>query len=165
MSEPSEKTHSLAATAALGPPLLPPGTRSVSQGLRVANSAEFSVDDPIANSSRLPLPSSTEPASCSRWVTVASNGGTKPSSIREEQVVTTPRVDMLSLSCIGMPVRGLASPAAIRSSARDACSRATSSVTVTKARTRSSTAAIRSRCASASSTDDTSRLSSSSRAS
>ncbi len=38
------------------PPLDPPGTRLVSSGLRVGPNAEFSVLDPIANSSRLVLP-------------------------------------------------------------------------------------------------------------
>ena len=55
--------HSPAATAAAGPPLLPPGTRALSQGLCVGKKAEFSVDDPIANSSKLPLPIRTDPSS------------------------------------------------------------------------------------------------------
>ena len=41
------------ATAAADPPLEPPGTRDGSRGLRVGPNAEFSVDEPIANSSRL----------------------------------------------------------------------------------------------------------------
>ena len=53
--------HSFAATAAAGPPLLPPGTRLESHGFLVENKAEFSVEDPIANSSRLALPTRTEP--------------------------------------------------------------------------------------------------------
>ena len=47
-----------AATAAALPPDEPPGTRVVSQGLRVGPKAEFSVEEPIANSSRLVLPTS-----------------------------------------------------------------------------------------------------------
>ena len=54
-----------------------------------------------------------------------------------------PRVLMLSLSCIGMPVSGPASPDAMRLSAALACSRAASPVTVTKALTLSSTCSMR----------------------
>ena len=61
VSEPREKRHSPAATAAAGPPLLPPGTLPRSHGFRVGLTAEFSVDDPIANSSRFPFPTSTAP--------------------------------------------------------------------------------------------------------
>src|SRR6266545_3617498 len=64
-----------AATAAADPPLDPPGTRSRSHGLRVSWKAEFSVDDPMANSSMLVLPSRTAPASRSLATTVASYGG------------------------------------------------------------------------------------------
>ena len=68
MSEPSENGASFAATAAAEPPLDPPGTRLRSpQGLRVGKNAEFSVDEPIANSSMLVLPSSTAPAAYSFW--------------------------------------------------------------------------------------------------
>ena len=61
-----------AATAAAEPPEDPPGTRVVSWGLRVGPKAEFSVDEPIANSSRFVLPTITAPASASRRTTVAS---------------------------------------------------------------------------------------------
>jgi hypothetical protein len=40
-----------AATAAAEPPELPPGTRERSQGLSTGPKAQFSVDEPIANSS------------------------------------------------------------------------------------------------------------------
>ena len=50
-----------AATAAAEPPLLPPGTRSRSQGLAVGPQAECSVDEPIANSSMLVLPGHDRP--------------------------------------------------------------------------------------------------------
>jgi hypothetical protein len=55
-----------AATAAALPPLLPPGTRLVSCGLRVGPNAEFSVLLPIANSSRLVLPTTMAPAVAQR---------------------------------------------------------------------------------------------------
>ena len=72
VSEPSEKRQLPAATAAAGPPLLPPGTRPRSHGFRVAPKAEFSVDEPMANSSRLPFPTSTASWPYSLAVTVAS---------------------------------------------------------------------------------------------
>ena len=48
------------------PPLEPRGTRDRSHGLRVGMKAEFSVDDPMANSSMFVLPSRTAPASARR---------------------------------------------------------------------------------------------------
>src|SRR6218665_1184669 len=71
-----------AATATALPPEEPPGMRLRSQGLRTGAgpgwpqgaTAEFSLDEPIANSSQLSLPSVTAPA-CASWrTTVASNG-------------------------------------------------------------------------------------------
>jgi hypothetical protein len=64
-----------AATAAALPPLEPPGTRAVSHGLRTGPKAEFSFDEPMANSSWLVLPSSGAPASSRRCTTVAVYGG------------------------------------------------------------------------------------------
>jgi hypothetical protein len=61
-----------AATAAAEPPELPPGTAFVSQGLRTGPKAEFSFDEPIANSSMLVLPSSTAPARSNCSITCAS---------------------------------------------------------------------------------------------
>ncbi len=55
VSEPRPSGAYSAATAAAEPPLEPPGTRVGSRGLRVGPNAEFSVDDPIANSSKLVL--------------------------------------------------------------------------------------------------------------
>src|SRR5262249_33329617 len=95
-----------AATAAAAPPLDPPGVRSRAQGLRVGPNAEFSVDEPIANSSQLVLPITTAPAASSRTIAVASYGGTKLSRIRDEAVVRTPRVQMTSLTATGTPASG-----------------------------------------------------------
>ena len=61
VSVPSAQTTSPAATAAALPPLEPPGTRSRSQGLWTGPYAEFSFDDPIANSSQFVLPINTLP--------------------------------------------------------------------------------------------------------
>ncbi len=76
MSEPSAHGARPAATAAAEPPDDPPGTRSGSHGFRVGPNAEFSVDEPIANSSMFVLPSSGRPASRQRAATVESNTGT-----------------------------------------------------------------------------------------
>ena len=72
MSEPSAYGPTPAATAAADPPDEPPGTRERSHGLQVGSKAEFSVDEPMANSSMLVFPSITAPASKSRRTTVAS---------------------------------------------------------------------------------------------
>src|SRR3984893_2695872 len=61
-----------AATAAAEPPEEPPGTRERSQGFRVVKKPEFSVDEPMANSSILSLPRMTPPAERSLSITVAS---------------------------------------------------------------------------------------------
>jgi hypothetical protein len=58
------------------PPPEPPGTRSGFHGFRDGPNAEFSVEDPIANSSVFVLPSSVRPAARQRAVTVASKTGT-----------------------------------------------------------------------------------------
>ena len=59
VSEPRAQSASPAATAAAEPPEEPPGTVDRSQGLCVGPKAEFSVEEPIANSSMLALPSMT----------------------------------------------------------------------------------------------------------
>jgi len=60
------------ATAAAEPAEEPPGTRSRAQGLCVGPKAEFSPEEPIANSSMFVLPTITKPASSSRVITFAS---------------------------------------------------------------------------------------------
>ena len=62
VSVPSAHGARPAATAAALPPLEPPGTRARSHGLSTGPKAEFSFDEPIANSSWLVLPSSGAPA-------------------------------------------------------------------------------------------------------
>ena len=66
VSVPSESGANPAATAAADPPDEPPGTRSVSHGLWVTPKAEFSVEEPIANSSMFVLPRLTSPAALTR---------------------------------------------------------------------------------------------------
>src|SRR6478672_297035 len=106
VSEPSASGAIPAATAAALPPLDPPGTRVGSWGLRVGPKAEFSVDEPMANSSRLVLPTNTAPASRRRVTAVASYGGLQPSRIRDPQVVGSPRVHRMSLRATGTPASG-----------------------------------------------------------
>src|SRR3954466_11110389 len=106
VSEPSERDAKPAGTAAALPPLEPPGTRVGSHGLRVGPKAEFSVELPMANSSRLVLPTTTAPAAANRVTTVASYGGRQPSRMRDEQVVGMPRVQRLSFSATGTPASG-----------------------------------------------------------
>ena len=72
VSLPSASGASKAATAAAEPPPEPPGIRSRSHGLWVAPNAECSVEEPMANSSMLVLPSGTSRASRSFRTTVAS---------------------------------------------------------------------------------------------
>src|ERR1041385_8202435 len=62
VSEPSATTAVPCATTAADPPLEPPGTRSRATGLRTGPKAEFSLDDPIANSSQFVFPIITAPA-------------------------------------------------------------------------------------------------------
>ena len=78
-----------------------------SRGLRVGPNAEFSVDEPIANSSRLVLPTITAPARAqplappSRRTAASSPRGSATSTWS-----ATPRVQRLSLSAIGTPASG-----------------------------------------------------------
>jgi hypothetical protein len=130
VSEPSPSGANPAATAAADPPLEPPGTRAVSCGLRVAPNAEFSVELPIANSSRLVLPIGIPPAATTRRTTVASYGGFHPSRMRDEHVVGIPRVHRLSFSATGTPASGPgSSPRATAASTASAAPRASSAMT------------------------------------
>jgi len=63
------------ATAAAEPPEEPPGTRARSQGLSTGPKAEFSFDEPIANSSMFVLPSTVAPAARRFRTAVAVYGG------------------------------------------------------------------------------------------
>src|ERR1019366_10197091 len=95
-----------AATAAALPPDEPPGTRSRSQGLDVGPKAEFSVDEPIANSSRLRRPQQRAPAPFSLSVAVASYGETNFASIRLDAVSGCPATEITSLIPTGIPSSG-----------------------------------------------------------
>jgi hypothetical protein len=73
VSEPNAAIASSAATAAAEPPLDPPGMRARSHGLRVGFTPEFSVEEPIANSSIFVRPKGIAPAAFSLAIAVASN--------------------------------------------------------------------------------------------
>ena len=125
VSDPRARGTNPAATAAADPPEEPPGTLLRSCGLRVGPKAEFSVDEPMANSSRLVLPTATAPAATCRATTVALYGGRQPSRIREAHVVGTPRVHRLSFRATGTPASGPGSspPAGADSSTAEAAAR------------------------------------------
>src|SRR6185436_13033702 len=116
VSVPVAAGASRAATAAAEPPELPPGTAFKSQGLRTGPKYEFSFDEPIANSSMLVLPRITAPAALNCSITWASYGDTKFASILEPHVVRHPLAQKRSLCAIGIPVRGVPRPWAMRSS-------------------------------------------------
>ena len=111
-----------AASAAAEPPELPPGTQLRSQGFLTAPKKLVSLEEPIANSSILHLPSITAPSACILETTVASYAGINCSSMREPQVVLTPLVQKISLCSRGMPVSEAMSPLAMALSASRALS-------------------------------------------
>src|SRR5580704_14624309 len=80
--------------------------RVISHGLRVGPNAEFSVDDPMANSSIFNLPNGIAPAARSFAMTVASYGAMYPWRIFEAQLQGCPSTLMTSLMEIGTPPRG-----------------------------------------------------------
>src|SRR5919202_4650085 len=89
VSEPSAHGASPAETAAAEPPPEPPGTRVGSHGFLLGPNAEFSVEEPIANSSVFVLPSSCSPALLQRAATVESSTGRYPCRIFDPAVVAT----------------------------------------------------------------------------
>src|SRR5215510_14059917 len=71
VSEPNATSDVPLATLAADPPLDPPGTRSRLCGLRVMKNPEFSVVDPIPNSSQFVFPTIIAPAALNRSTAVA----------------------------------------------------------------------------------------------
>ena len=106
----------------------------MSQGFFTGPYQLVSLDEPMANSSMLVLPSVTMPAALSFSTTVASYGDTKLSSMREPQLVLTPRgaEDVLVRQAADRSADPPL-PAARAASATAACARADSAVTVMKA--------------------------------
>ena len=72
MSLPRDAIADPTETTAAEPPELPPGTCSGFQGFFVGPKAEFSVDEPIANSSKFVFPVNTTPLFLNFVITVAS---------------------------------------------------------------------------------------------
>src|SRR5205807_1593197 len=110
VSEPNATGTIPAATAAADPPDEPPGTRVVSHGFFTGPNAEFSFDDPIANSSQFVLPMMTAPESSSRSIAVALYGGLYGPRMRDPQEVCIPRTQILSLIAIGTPASDCDAP-------------------------------------------------------
>src|SRR5580698_10166897 len=113
-----------AATAAAEPPDEPPGDSGrfeprERQGFTTGPNALVSLDEPMANSSMLSLPSITAPSRHRLAVTVDSYGGMKSPRIFEPAVERTPSVQNRSLTPSEAPSSGPASPAFSRAS--DAC--------------------------------------------
>src|SRR6476659_8094091 len=75
VSVPIAQGASRPATAAAEPPEDPPGTRPSSHGFSTGPYAEFSFEDPIANSSMFTLPSTRAPALRRPRTAVAVYGG------------------------------------------------------------------------------------------
>src|SRR5689334_17403265 len=122
VSDPSVATAVPAATAAAEPPLEPPGTHDVSRGLRTGPYAEFSFDEPMANSSQFILPRMIAPAASSRATAVQSYGGMKLPKLFEPAVVRMPFVTITSLIPMGTPASGgRGSPLVTRPSICFAC--------------------------------------------
>ena len=91
--------------------------------------AEFSLELPIANSSKFALPKIGTQLSSNFWVIVALNGDTKFSKILLEAVVLEPFKFILSFRANGTPAKsGNSSPLATISSTFFAVSSAVSSV-------------------------------------
>ena len=76
MSLPRPAIDDLTETLAAVPPEEPPGTQSGFHGFWVLPKAEFSVEEPIANSSRLVFPVNSGPWFFKLEITVASYGET-----------------------------------------------------------------------------------------
>ena len=129
VSEPSPPAHRAAATAAPVPLLDPPGVCSRFHGLRGV--APRLAGAPMANSLMVCFPSSTDPASLSFAMTVASSSGTRSAKTFDPPVVSTPLVSYRSLWAMGMPWSGpLDWPPVMAFSASRASARADSARTV-----------------------------------
>src|SRR5271154_6571552 len=99
-----------AASAALAPPLDPPGVCSRLQGLRVTPKAGLSVNTLWANSGRLVLPMMIAPAALARATTAASSAAMLSMNAAEPFVQRTPATATLSLTVIGTPCSGPSAP-------------------------------------------------------
>src|SRR3954470_19486869 len=116
VSLPSDAELMPPATATALPLEEPPGVRVGSSGFLAGPKAEFSPDEPIANSSMFVLPTSNASAARKRATAVASYGGRQPAAalpgrpsaprrvrMREAHVVGASIVQRASLIAIGTP--------------------------------------------------------------
>jgi hypothetical protein len=101
VSVPSAAKHKSAATAAALQPLDPPDIRFTPYGFTTGQYAEFSFDQPIANSSKLTFQIIHHHACSSFSKQVALYGGIYFSAILEPNVVVTHLVRIKSLIAIG----------------------------------------------------------------
>jgi hypothetical protein len=106
-----------AETAALEPPLEPPGVLAGSHGLRVTPSAGLAVYAQVPNSGAAVLPMGMAPAARSRatWMASRSTGG-RPANQREPRVVGMPAQSSRSFTPKGTPASGPSASAARRHS-------------------------------------------------
>src|SRR3954453_23112429 len=95
-----------AATAAALPPEEPPGTRLRSHGFCTGPYPEFSLEDPIANSSMLVLPRTAAPAARRFATAVLVYGGRSPARMRDPAMLGTPSTQKRSLTASGTPASG-----------------------------------------------------------
>ena len=120
VSVPSVPAASPAAAAAPEPPLEPPQTRSVDQGLRAGPKCGLVVSAPYANSCVLSLPITIAPAARSRRTASASLPGTFWRRISEAAVVGVPATSITSLTATGTPCSGPAGGASASARASSA---------------------------------------------
>ena len=132
-----------AATEAALPPLDPPGVRVGSCGLRVAPNADVSVVAPMANSSRLALPTITPPAALIRRTSIASRVTDPAGNALEPQVIGMPRTATLSFTTRVLPASTpMSRPSATARSSRRAVDSAPAGSTCSSACTDGSVAAM-----------------------
>ncbi len=105
-SVPTASGHSPSTTAAALPPLLPPGLRSGSHGLRVTPQSGESVTAFQPNSGVVVLPKNTAPCALSRAVIGESAAAAAPgASVREPARRGQPRASTVSFNATGTPSR------------------------------------------------------------
>src|SRR3984885_13511260 len=123
VSVPRAKSTRPSATATADPALEPPEILAGSHALRTAPYGLRVPTRPVANWSRLVLPSTTAPAARSRTTAVASRAG-RYSYEGAPAVVGSPATSMLSLTAATSPASGSCSPAATTASIAAASARA-----------------------------------------
>src|SRR5690606_8638852 len=85
VSVPKDTVQRLAWTATADPPEDPPGTLDSSMALSTLPWTEFSLEEPIPNSSQFNRPMMIASSSINFWIAVAVNWDSKPSRILLEE--------------------------------------------------------------------------------